>query len=179
MELSTLKLWSKIIDRFLAATKLDILRDYLLNVNFSSYLRSKAHELRKRIKSFQRICFIVHSGRKEQYLDQLTLKQLFRKIKEVLQDDNVHPNLIILILLSIRIFISRLRQETLDVHFKFLWNWIVFLLENMIQRDRRLELDPQCQVVIAALKVIELLSCQSNSEFNIHKWQFVYEQIGV
>ena len=87
VSVKNLTIWSKIIDSFLDNTKVDILTDYLLNVNFSSFFGSRNHEFKKRIKSFQRVCFIVYCGENEKYMDQSTLKQLFRKIKAVLSDD--------------------------------------------------------------------------------------------
>lgn len=59
---TALKTWSRIIDATLDANKLDILSDHLEAVNFTSMFWSKSSEDKLRIKSFQRICFIIYSG---------------------------------------------------------------------------------------------------------------------
>jgi hypothetical protein len=128
-----------------------------------------------RIKGFQRICFIIYSGVIDKYLDQNRLKIILEKIKEVLKDENVHPNLIILILFSIRIFLLRLSKEILDSLLKSIWPSILFLLEKMILSKKLQKKDDKKKIIIAALKLIELISCKDIEEFNLHRWAFLFE----
>lgn len=132
-----------------------------------------------RIKSFQRICFIIYSGEAEKYVNKERLKVLLEKIKNVLKEESAHPNLVILILFSLRILILRLRKETLNGLFKTIWSSILFLLENMIRSSKWEKRGEFNNVIIAALKLLELISCSDIDEFNLHKWAFVYEYFGV
>ena len=80
-------------------------------------------------------------------------------------------NLVILILFGIRIILLRLSKRTLDLHFKFLWRWIVFLLEKMIN-SKKWDINDRNRVTLAALKLLELISYKDIDEFNLHKWAF-------
>lgn len=128
-----------------------------------------------RIKGFQRICFIIYSGEIEKYLDKNRLKIMLEKIKEVLKDENVHPNLVIMILFSIRILLLRLSKETLNSLLKSLWPSILFLLEKMILSHKMTKKDEKKKIILAALKLIELISCKDIEEFNLHRWAFLFE----
>lgn len=77
---------------------------------------------------------MVFSGQQEKYMDEVKLKLLLEKIRDVLAEKEVHPNLHTLIFFAIRIFLLRLKKETLDRHFKFLWRWIVFLIYRILQK---------------------------------------------
>ena len=46
---------------------------------------------------------------REKFLNKEKLKMFLMKIKEVLKDEEVHPNLIILVFFSLRILILRLK----------------------------------------------------------------------
>lgn len=39
--------------------------------------------------------------------------------------------------------------------------------------------DAENRIILAALKVIELMSFKNNNEFNLYKWAFVFEHFGV
>lgn len=104
---------------------------------------------------------------------------LLEKIKSVLKEDDVHTNLIILILFSIRILILRLRRETLNGVFKSMWPFILFLLEKLIKPNKWADKSPGNEVLLAAFKLLEIISCLDIDEFNLHKWAFVFEYFGV
>jgi len=57
----------------------------LEKVTFSSVFSSKSTENKLRIKSFQRICFVVIAGG-EKFVDKEKLRVFLVKIKEVLKD---------------------------------------------------------------------------------------------
>ena len=101
------------------------------------------------------------------------------KIKEVLRDEEVHPNLIILVFFSLRILILRLKQETLDNLFKSMWPSILFLLEKMIKQKKLKDQSKQHEIIIAALKLLELISFTDIEEFNLHRWAFLFDYYGV
>lgn len=109
----------------------------------------------------------------------MKLKHFLEKIRDVLADEKVHAFLVILILFGIRIFLLRLRKETLDRHFKFLWRWIVFLLHKIFKTEQWEDKDHNKKVKIAALKLLELMGSMDIDEFNLHKWAFLYENFCV
>ena len=176
--IETLKIWSKILDRYLSENKLDLLDKYFEQVNFSSLFRTKITENKLRIKSLQRICFILFSSEKEKYINKKKLKLFLEKIREVLKDETVHPNLIIMILFSLRILILRLKKDTLNNLFKSMWPSILFLLDKLI-KSTKWEITKNNEIVIAALKLLELISFTDIEEFNLHRWAFLFEYFGI
>ena len=111
----------------------------------------------------------------EKYINKDRLRVLLDKIRNVMKEDNVHPNLIILILFSIRILILRLRKETLNGIFKIMWPSILFLLEKMIRSKKWEKKCMENEIIVAALKLLEIITCSDIDEFNLHKWAFVFE----
>ena len=172
----TLRLWSQIMEFYLSEINPDILSNYLEKVNFSSVFSSKTTENKLRVKSFQRICYIIFSGKKEKFIDKEKLKVFLIKIKEVLKDQKVHPYLIILIFFTLRILILRLKQETLNDLLKSMWSSILFLIDEMIcsKKDYKQE-----EIFIAALKLLEMISYADIDEFNLHRWAFLFDYFGV
>ena len=81
---------------------------YLDKVTLTSgFFSSEVAENKKRIKSFERICFILYSGGRDRYAHKLNL--LLSKIVDVIKKpEDVHPALLILILFALRILILRL-----------------------------------------------------------------------
>jgi len=112
----------------------------------------------------------------EKYINKDRLKVLLEKIKNVLREENAHPNLIILILFSIRILILRLKRETLNGLFKTMWPAILFLLEKMIRSNKLEKKSQNHNIILAALKLLELISCTDIEEFNLHRWAFLFER---
>lgn len=106
---NTLNYWSKIIDWIVSMDKnSETYYEYLDKVSLSSsYFTSESIENKKRIKSFERICFILYSGQKDKYASKL--KPLLLKIADVIKKpETAHAALLILVLFAIRILILRL-----------------------------------------------------------------------
>lgn len=82
--------------------------EYLQKVTLSSsFFTSESVENKRRIKSFERICFILYAGQKDKYAGKL--KHLLEKIADVIKrPENAHAALLILVLFAIRIIILRL-----------------------------------------------------------------------
>lgn len=72
----------------------------------SSFFSRESEENKKRIKSFERICFVIFSGERDRYTKKLGI--LIEKISEVIKTDTAHHGLVILILFCVRILILRL-----------------------------------------------------------------------
>lgn len=104
---------------------------------------------------------------------------LLDKIKNVLKEETTHPNLIILILFSIRIMILRLKKETLNGMFKTIWSSVLFLLEKIFNSKKLEKKSEQCNIVLAGFKLLELISCSDIDEFNLHRWAFMYEYFSI
>lgn len=65
----TLQAWARIIDLLIDSNRdHDIFQEYLEKVSLASSLFSSyTAETKKKIKSFERICFILYAGRKDKY----------------------------------------------------------------------------------------------------------------
>ena len=91
-----------------------------------------------------------------------------------MKEDKVHPNLIVLVLFLLRILLLRLNPETLNTVFRPMWPSILFLLIKIIGSKTNTS-----EVSIAALKLLEVISCLDIEEFHMHKWIFLFEYFGV
>lgn len=77
--------WARIIDMLIDSNRdHDVFQEYLEKVSLAgSIFSSYTFETKKKIKSFERICFILYSGRKDKYTDRAHL--LVDKISEVIK----------------------------------------------------------------------------------------------
>jgi len=112
----------------------DILGDYLNKVYFTALFKSKDSENKIRIKSFERVCFIIYSGEKDKFMNIHKIQQLLTKIKQVLQEEDVNNALIILILFCLRILILRLGAATLNEVFRNIWPILLTLLIQIFDK---------------------------------------------
>ena len=82
---NTLKYWMRIIDWVSTADKTyETFREYLNMVALSSsFFSNQDADNKKRVKSFERICFLLYSGSKDVYAREL--KTLLPKISEILK----------------------------------------------------------------------------------------------
>mmetsp|Transcript_26438 Transcript_26438/g.23380 ORF Transcript_26438/g.23380 Transcript_26438/m.23380 type:complete len:282 (+) Transcript_26438:2458-3303(+) len=103
----TLKYWSNIVNWVVSMDKTDVFSEFLQGVSAFSYLFNKDAETKQKIKSFERICFIIYSGERDRYKDKLYF--LLEKMGEVIKNaESSHPSLLILVLFCFRILILRL-----------------------------------------------------------------------
>lgn len=72
----------------------------------SSLFSSYTFETKKKIKSFERICFILYAGKKDKYNDKA--HHLIDKIIEVIKNSEAPQPVLILIFFCIRILILRM-----------------------------------------------------------------------
>jgi hypothetical protein len=82
---STLRYWAQIIDWVVSIDKNnETFSLYLSKVSLAnSYFTSQSTENKKRVKSFERICFILYSGGLDKYA--MKLKGLLQKIADVIK----------------------------------------------------------------------------------------------
>ena len=59
--------------------------------------------------------------------------------------------------------------------FKTMWPAILFLLDKLIQSKA----SGNQEIILAALKLLEIISCTDIDEFNLHKWAFVFEHYSI
>lgn len=110
----------------------------------------KAESTRLKIKSFERICFIIYAGKVDQYENKL--RSLLESLNDVMKEgETSHPALLILILFCIRILIIRLSQNVLNKMFKTIWPSLMTLLMQIFER-RKIARNPN--LILAGLKVI-------------------------
>ncbi len=102
------------------------------------------------------------------------MKSLLQNIKIALKDPKLDYKIIILILMILRIFVIKLETKTLEDLFNSMWSSILFIIDGMIVSDKFSE-DQNCQIKVAALKLIELINYFELNEFNLHRWAFLFD----
>lgn len=131
----TLQQWAKIVDLVIDNNKeMDIFIDYLSRVpSASSFFSKETTETKKKIKSFERICFILYSGSKDKYIGKL--EALLQKIVDVIKGTETSQPVLILILFCIRIVILRTSNDALTKLLADLWPRILFVLMGIFQKE--------------------------------------------
>jgi hypothetical protein len=171
----TLKYWSKIIDWVLSNDKSDLFSEFLNKVSSFAILFNRDAETKQKIKAFERICFVIYSGEKDKYQDKLFI--LLEKMGEVIRNaESSHPSLLILILFCIRILILRLSSVTLNDLFRNIWP---ILLTLLIQVFNKKNTQKNPNLILAALKLIELMSIVQLEEFYTNQWVFLFDYFGL
>jgi hypothetical protein len=88
---------------------------------------------KRKIKSFERICFILYAGKKDKYNDKAHL--LIDKIIDVIKNAEAPQPVLILIFFCIRISILRTSPERLTKLLANVWQLIMFLLTNIFKKN--------------------------------------------
>jgi hypothetical protein len=181
---NTLKYWMHIIDWVSTADKTyETFREYLNLVALStSFFSNQDTDNKKRVKSFERICFLLYSGSKDLYAREL--KTLLPKISEILKSESPHAALLVLILFAIRILIMRLSEKNLSELFTDIWPMIMTLLiqlfsRRMVKVAMPNEISNNPNLLLAALKLIEMMSLTNLIQFSNNQWIFVYDYFGI
>jgi hypothetical protein len=100
----------------------------------------------------------------------ILLDAILDAIKEV---NNQHPAITILILFCIRILILRLSPQSLTQVFRKIWPSLVSMLMQIFNRKGEPLKSPN--VLLAGLKLVELLSLFQLEEFYFYQWIFVFD----
>lgn len=157
---NTLNYWANIIDWIVSMDRYnETFTEYLQKVSLSSsYFTSENLQNKRRIKSFERICFILYSGSKDKY--SLKIKGLLEKIADVIKmSETAHPALLILILFCIRILILKLSEISLNQLFIDIWPMILALLMQIFSKQYvkvslQNEVSKNPNLLLASLKLI-------------------------
>lgn len=137
---------------------------------FDGIFTRKAEATRQKIKTFERVCFIIHSGRVDKYENKLRV--VLESINEVMKSENPSPALLILILFCIRILFMRLSETSLKRMFLSIWPSLITLLIQIFTKE---VFEKNTNLLLAGLKVIELVHALELEEFNIHRWIFIFD----
>lgn len=191
-----MKYWSKIIDWMVTFDKSDLFSEFLnkyilfliiitlkfLNrVSSFTLFFSRDSETKQRIKNFERICFVIYSGELDKYENKLKL--LLEKISEVIKNsESSPPPLLILILFCMRILILRLSSKTLNLLFKNIWPVLLSLLIQILSKKQNSAIANNIKnpnLILSALKLIELISIVQFDDFYLHQWMFVFDYFGL
>jgi len=97
--------------------------------------------------------------------------------------ENVHAALLILILFAVRILILRLSEITLNQLFIDTWPMLLTLLMQTFSRKLvrvhiQNEISKNPNYLLAALKLIEMISLNNLNEFANHQWIFIADYFG-
>jgi hypothetical protein len=95
-----------------------------------------------------------------------------------------HPALLILILFCIRILILRLSEISLNQLFIDIWPMILALLMQIFSKqyvkvNLQNEVSRNPNLLLASLKLIEMISLANLGEFAHHQWIFIYDYFGI
>jgi hypothetical protein len=95
-----------------------------------------------------------------------------------------HPALLILILFCIRILILRLSEISLNQLFIDIWPMILALLMQIFSKqyvkvNLQNEVSRNPNLLLASLKLIEMISLTNLGEFAHHQWIFIYDYFGI
>lgn len=97
---------------------------------------------------------------------------MLESLNEVMKEENPSPALLILILFCIRILFMRLSPVSLNKLFRSVWPGLMTLLIQIFRREKS---GKNMNLLLAALKVIELIHALELEEFHMHKWMFVFD----
>jgi len=172
----TLKYWSKIIDWVVTMDRGDLFSEFMTKwANAFSFFYSQASGEKQKIKAFERICFIIYSGEKDKYQDKLFL--LLEKMGEIIKNaDETNPALVILVLFSMRILILRLSPSSLNELFRHIWPILLTLLMQIFKKGK---IPKNPNLILATLKLIEMMSIVQLEEFFINQWVFIFDYFGL
>ena len=107
---------------------------------------------------------MIYSGERDKY--QTKLRILLEKMSEVIKNaENSPPALLILIMFCIRILILRLQSTTLAELFRNIWPMLLSLLITIFNK-KNTQKNPN--LILSALKLIELISIEGLEEFYLH-----------
>jgi len=170
-----LRHWSRIIDAVMQHDKGDLFIEFLTKAASFSLLFNRDADTKQKIKSFERICFVIYSGDRDRYQGKLMF--LLEKMGEVIKNaESSPPSLLILVLFCVRILILRLSSVTLNELFRNIWPHLLTLL---IQIFNHKNTNKSPNLVLAALKLIELMSIVGMEEFYGNQWVFLFDYFGL
>ncbi|KAL4450958.1 hypothetical protein ABPG74_021280 [Tetrahymena malaccensis] len=175
-DFQTLRNWKDIIDRI--SDQGDLFKEFLTKDGLFQNLVSKNHEQSLRIKKLFRVCFIIYSGNVDKYSKKLL--DILEALNEIIinYEDSHQPNIYILILFCFRILVLRISKQTLNDQFRIVWPAILTFLMKIFN-DKRRKNNTSLNLVLAAIKFIELLSIVQLEEFYFYEWMFAFDFLGV
>ena len=112
------------------------------------------------------------------------LKTLFPKISGILNSsETAHPALLILILFSIRILIMRLSEKAsvscLQTSGQIMTLLIQLFSRKLVKMVMSNEISKNPNLLLAALKLIEMMSITKLIQFSNNQWIFIHDYFGV
>ncbi|KAL4472004.1 hypothetical protein ABPG72_018506 [Tetrahymena utriculariae] len=175
-DFQTLRNWKDIIDRI--SDQGDLFKEFLNKDGLFKNLVSKNHEQNHKIKKLFRVCFIIYSGNVDKYSKKLL--DILEALNEIIinYEDSHQPNIYILILFCFRILVLRISKQTLNDQFRIVWPAILTFLMKIFN-DKRRKSNTSLNLVLAAIKFIELLSIVQLEEFYFYEWMFAFDFLGV
>jgi len=104
---------------------------------------------------------------------------LLGKIGEIIKnagESTSDPGLLILVLFCLRILIVRLSKSSLDALFRQIWPILLTLLIQIFNKKNS-ENNPN--LILSALKLIEVIQICDIEEFYINQWIFLFDYFGL
>ena len=131
----------------------DLLQELLPNEGLFESLfnfSTKAEAIKLKIKSFERVCFLIYSGQIDKYENKL--KMVVESLSEIMNLEKPSSALLIPLLFCVRILFIRLSQSSLNRLFRYIWPGLITLLVEIFTKEHFLK---NTNLLLAGLKVIE------------------------
>ncbi|ODV59967.1 Dop1p ASCRUDRAFT_21626, partial [Ascoidea rubescens DSM 1968] len=170
--------WKVIIKNWIESDK-DKMGEFLSkvephNASSTTLFGWNESEINSKILKLKRIVFLLIISAKDTYI--LNLKEIMSKIEEILTTSNALKEEVFLCLRAIVLRFS-------DAHLTSYWTLIYTELQKMFQnvldcsKPEEIE-DIDCNALLGACKLLDLLLCLKKEDFNQNDWLFISDSIG-
>lgn len=180
VDLRTLKKWKQILNWLLTFDKSDLFMELIAQLSAkATLLASKASELTRKYQALKRLGFLILSGTKDHFDD--CYNTLLTKFMEGIRDAD-NPTLVAQYLTLLRVMFlrfSQLNEPTKETAKNMQTIW-PNLLCKLVQIFQDCENDPgqSTTVVLAAFRVLEIMSVLNIEDHTLFQWVFVVDSFG-
>jgi hypothetical protein len=136
---------------------------------------SKHSEKTQTAKIIRTIGLMIYGGAVDDFAG--CVFNLAEKLIEWLKDFN--GNLLPLVLLTIRVLVFKLSPAILSELWPRIWPHLMSEMLEILIVYRTSSSPRNCQLVLASLKLLELMSLLNTEEFQLHQWVFFYDLFNI
>lgn len=159
---------------FLENDKNELFNELIAQLSTKSLLLgSKAYDLTKKYQALKRLAFLILAGKKDQFEDSYAL--LLTKLMEGIRDaDNIHLVTQYLTLLRVMFLrFGQLNEPTKETakNMQSLWPNLMCKIIQIFQDPS----PPKPMVILAALRLLEIMSVLNIEDHTLFQWVFVVD----
>jgi len=176
----SLKKWKLILNWLLTFDKNELFMDLINQLSAKgSIISTKAHELTRKYQALKRLGFLILSGPKDHFEDSynVILAKLMEGIRDAENLALVAQYLTLLRVMFLRF--GQLNEPTKETakNIQTLWPNILCKLIQIFQ-DTEAKPGPMANVILAALRVLEIMSVLNVEDHTLFQWVFVVDSFG-